>query len=111
MPGHRGTSYRATKEKVADSLICQAEKVIPNLSQHILVKEVATPATIARYTLNRGGAGMGWDQTPEEAIKPGQVTPVRQLYLVGQWTYPQGSVPGVVGSGWILANLIKEDRI
>jgi len=109
--GHRGTSYRATKEKVADSLIRQAEKVIPSLSQHILVKEVATPATIARYTLNRGGAGMGWDQTPEEAIKPGQVTPVRQLYLVGQWTYPQGSVPGVVGSGWILANLIKEDRI
>ena len=54
---------------------------------------------------------MGWDQTPEEAIKPGQVTPIRQLYLVGQWTYPQGGVPGVVGSGWILANLIKEGKI
>ena len=109
--GHRGASYRATKEKVTDSLICQAEKVIPDLSQHILVKEAATPATIARYTLNRRGAGMGWDQTPEEAIKPGQVTPIKHLYPVGQWTYPQGSVPGVVGSGWILDNLIKESRI
>ena len=109
--GSRGASYRATKERVAESLIRRAEKVIPRLSKHILVKEVATPATIARYTLNRGGASMGWDQTPEDAIKPGQVTPIRQLYLVGQWTYPQGSVPGVVGSGWILANLINEGRI
>lgn len=33
---------------------------------------------------------MGWDQTPEEAMKPAQVTPLRGLYLMGQWTYPQG---------------------
>lgn len=108
---HRGSSYRTTKERVAESLISRAEKVIPGLSQHILVKEAATPVTIARYTLNRGGASMGWDQTPEEALKPAQITPIRQLYLVGQWTYPQGGVPGVVGSGWILANLIKEGKI
>ena len=76
-----------------------------------MVKEAATPVTIARYTLNRGGSAMGWDQTPEEAMKPGQVTPVKNLFLVGQWTYPQGSVPGVVGSGWILANLMKEGKM
>ena len=44
-------------------------------------------------------------------MKPGQVTPIRQLYLAGQWTYPQGGVPGVVASGWILANLIKDNRV
>jgi phytoene dehydrogenase-like protein len=109
--GRRGASYRATKEKATDSLIRRAEEVIPGLSRHILVKEVATPATIARYTLSRGGAGMGWDQTPEEMIKPSQVTPVKNLYLVGQWTYPQASIPGVVGSGWILANLIRDNKI
>jgi len=54
---------------------------------------------------------MGWDQTPEEAMKPGQVTPVKNLFLVGQWTYPQGGIPAVVGSGWILANLIKEAKV
>ena len=53
----------------------------------------------------------GCDEAPEEPMKPAQVTPVQGLYLVGQWTYPQGGVPGVVGSGWILANLIKEGRI
>lgn len=109
--GRRGSSYRTTKERVAEGLIGRAEKIIPGLSQHIVVKEAATPVTISRYTLNRGGASMGWDQTPEEALKPAQITPIRQLYLVGQWTYPQGGVPGVVGSGWILADLIKEGRI
>jgi len=50
-----------------------------------------------RYTLNGGGASMGWDRMPEEAMKPAQVTPVWQSYLVGQWTYPQGGVPDVAG--------------
>jgi phytoene dehydrogenase-like protein len=70
---YRGSTYRTTKERIAKSLIGRAEKVIPGLSQHIVVKEAATPVTIARYTLNRGGASMGWDQTPEEATKPAQV--------------------------------------
>jgi len=44
--GYRGSSYRTTKERVAESLIRQAEKVIPALSQHIVVKEAATPVTM-----------------------------------------------------------------
>ena len=60
--GSRGESYRAMKERVAESLIRQAERVTPSLSQHIVVKDAATPVTIARYTLNRGGATLHYQQ-------------------------------------------------
>jgi len=43
--------YRAEKEKWADFLIGIAEKYfIPNLKKHIVVKDIATPATYARFS-------------------------------------------------------------
>ncbi|MBE0675761.1 MAG: NAD(P)/FAD-dependent oxidoreductase [Bacteroidales bacterium] len=43
--------YRAEKEKWADFLISIAEKYfIPNLTKHIVVKEISTPATYARFS-------------------------------------------------------------
>lgn len=43
--------YRAEKEKWADFLISIAEKYfIPNLKKHIVVKDIATPATYARFS-------------------------------------------------------------
>jgi len=44
-------SYRAKKEKWADFLIDIAEKYfIPGLKEHIVVKDIATPATYSRYS-------------------------------------------------------------
>jgi phytoene dehydrogenase-like protein len=43
--------YRAEKEKWADFLINIAEKYfIPDLKKHIVVKDIATPATYSRYS-------------------------------------------------------------
>ncbi len=43
--------YRAEKEKWADFLIDIAEKYfIPDLKKHIVVKDISTPATYARYS-------------------------------------------------------------
>lgn len=43
--------YREEKEKWADFLIGIAEKYfIPGLSEHIVVKDISTPATYARYS-------------------------------------------------------------
>ncbi len=43
--------YKAEKEKWGDFFIGLAEKyMIPNLSKHIVVKDISTPATYARYS-------------------------------------------------------------
>ncbi|VUT26412.1 MAG: hypothetical protein MASP_01491 [Candidatus Methanolliviera sp. GoM_asphalt] len=101
--GERGEEYRKLKEEVADHLIKTAENVIPGLSEHIVCKDIATPLTYERYTLNSKGSMMGWDPTPENMRKMfkmrKQDTPIKNLYQVGHWTFPGGGVPTVMISG------------
>jgi phytoene desaturase len=96
----KGKSWREEKNRVTGMLISKAEKLIPGLSEHILVRDSATPLTYERYTLNSLGAAMGWAFTPEMFMKRlEQRTPVPNLYLAGHWTTPGGGVPAVALSG------------
>jgi phytoene desaturase len=95
-------AYRKEKERMAEMLIRQAERVLlPGLSQAIEVKEIATPLTNVRYTGNYRGAINGWDQTVDnsEPRRLPHATPVRNLYLSGAWTAPGGGYTGVLISG------------
>jgi len=95
-------AYRQEKERMADLLIRQAERVLlPGLTSAIEVKEIATPLTNARYTGNYRGAIYGWDQTLDNSNphRLGHTTPVGNLYLSGAWTSPGGGYGGVLASG------------
>ncbi len=103
----RGTEkYRRKKEKLAEMLIRKAEKVIPGLSRHIVVKEVATPKTFERYTSMPQGAIYAFDQSVDTK-RPYFKTPIGGLYLVGASTFPGGGVEAAVISGIICANEIS----
>jgi prolycopene isomerase len=110
--GKRGEEYRKLKEQVADQLIASAENVIPGLSKRIVYKDVATPLTYERYTLNYQGSIMGWLSTPENIAWIygwGQRTPIENLYQAGHWTLPGGGIPTVIFSGKTAAQLILKD--
>jgi len=94
--------YRAEKERMADLLILQAEKtVLPGLSKAIEVKEIGTPLTNVQYTGNYRGAIYGWDQTLDNsgARRLPHVTPIKNLYLSGAWTFPGHGYGAVIPSG------------
>ncbi len=98
----RKDAYRAEKERMADILIDQAEKVLlPGLRKAIEVREVATPLTNIRYTANPRGAVYGWDQTLDNSgpSRFPQRTPVKNLYLSGAWTFPGHGYGAVIPSG------------
>jgi len=81
--------WKAEREKIADKIIRKAEEVIPDLSKHILVKNIATPLTLEKFTLNTEGATVGWIQTRETVFgRPQQKSPIENLYLTGHWTMP-----------------------
>lgn len=108
--GRRGREYKKLKEQVADRLIASAENVIPGLSQHIVCKDIATPLTYERYTLNTRGAIMGWDLTPQNFMKMRpQDTPIKNLYQAGHWVFPGGGIPAVIPSGRLAAELILKE--
>lgn len=105
-------AYRAEKERLADVLIKKAEeKLLPGLSKAIEVKEIGTPLTNVRYTLNYRGAVYGWDQTLDNSMprRLPQKTPIKNLYLAGAWTQPGHGYTAVIPSGLqCFAEIMKE---
>ena len=95
--------YLEKKMRFADMLIKKAEKTIPNLSQHIVVKDAATPKTFERYTYMPEGAIYAFDQSIG-VKRPYFKTPIKGLYLASASTFPGAGIEAVVISGMICAN-------
>ncbi|NPD90358.1 MAG: NAD(P)/FAD-dependent oxidoreductase [Asgard group archaeon] len=78
--GKRNSQYHEIKEAFADKLIKLAEKVIPNLTQRIKVKEIATPLTYERYIQTTEGSWYG-PQTDQKL--PSFKSPLKRLFFAG----------------------------
>ena len=72
--------YHDLKEVFADKLIKLAEKAIPNITQKIKVKEIATPLTYERYLQTTQGAWYG-PQTDQKL--PSFKSPLKRLLFAG----------------------------
>ncbi|MBS5933911.1 MAG: NAD(P)/FAD-dependent oxidoreductase [Clostridiales bacterium] len=109
--------YKKIKEEVKDKLINRAAKILgDDFKKSIKVQEIATPLSFERYTnVEKGGvmgwSNMGWKVSPKMTYIPYE-TPVKDLYLTGQFTFPSGGIPGVLSSGYYLAcELLEKDNI
>jgi len=103
--------WESKKEYFAESLIKNAEKIMPGLSKKIIFKEIATPSTLHKYTLNMNGALHGWQATLSQVEDPfiSQESPIKGLYLAGHWVTQkvgQGGIAMVSYSGRNVARLI-----
>lgn len=95
----RGDRYRDTKRVFGDALVKRVEESLaPGLRQHIAHMDIATPVTYHRFTGNRGGAIMGFRPTASNIRSrvAGYRTPVRNLFVGGQWAELGGGVPNTV---------------
>ena len=100
--------WKVNKKRLIDFLIKKAERCIPNLQQHVVFKDAATPNTLYKWTLNYQGAAYGWAEIPSQfAISEfSQSTPIKNLYLTGHWTTLVQGIPGVTYLGRSTANII-----
>jgi len=107
--GKRTKPYKELKQKVGNELIATAEKIIPNLSKHIVVRDEATPLTMERYTLNAEGATTGWGEAFHKGFLSGSITtPIKNLFTVGHWSFSSGGVPTAMLTGKKAAEAILE---
>ena len=109
-PERNTKEYLERKREITRILIKKAEKVIPNLSRHIIVLDAATPKTLEKYTSMPGGAIYAFNQSIETK-RPSFKTPIKGLYLANASTFPGGGIEAVVISGIICANDIRNWRI
>ena len=103
--------YEAEKKRVAAQVIAVFEKRFPKAKGKIKVVDVATPATIIRYTGNWRGSMEGWLMTPATGIKqlPAVLPGLKDFYMVGQWISPGGGLPAGLLTGRGIAKMIAKD--
>ena len=110
----RNRDYRDLKASISKQLINIAEEIIPNLRNHIVSEDVATPLTYERYTSNSEGASAGWNWNPRYGLRTNYSsrfgslkTPIRNLLTCGHWCLTPGSVPSSMITGKTVAEIIK----
>jgi len=106
--------WHNNKGKFIDGFIARLTDIIPGLSEHMLYKDAATPATLLRYTSNYRGAAYGWESTVDQFADPDFRRPpfIRNLYLTGHWSTQGLGIPGVAYLGYDTAStLLKRQKI
>jgi len=98
------------EKRAVDLMVRRVEKVIPDLSQHIVYQELWSPLTVDKYTLSGQDASIGWALSPQQAgpKRLAQQTPIKNLLLSGHWTRPALGVMSTVISGLQAAKTILE---
>ncbi|MDD5668900.1 MAG: NAD(P)-binding protein [Candidatus Omnitrophica bacterium] len=88
------------RNNYSDIIIKKIEKKIIKSSLNIEVKEICTPITLFRETLNFQGAAYGWSSVPSRL---GSLTKFQSafdnLFLTGHWSSAFYGVPGVAFLG------------
>jgi phytoene dehydrogenase-like protein len=98
----RSAEYETRKTALGDRLIAAAEKVIPELSRHIVYRTDASPVTYARYDLTSAGAIYGMSR---QGRLKGAKSPVPCLAVAGSATAGPG-VEAAVISGALAADAL-----
>jgi all-trans-retinol 13,14-reductase len=115
----RSEAYLAFKDRLTSKMINTLEKVIPGVSEHIIMKELGTPITNQFYINSTNGSVYGTEKTLNQigpfAFKP--KSEIKNLFLCGASISSHGiagaSYSGVQTAGEILYlkqyDLIKAD--
>jgi phytoene dehydrogenase-like protein len=103
--------YRHIKEEFSQKILQQLEaRLVPDLKNHLLFWEAATPLTLERYTGNEMGAMYGLASTPLQIgnFRPPHQSPIPGLFQVGHYTRPSHGIVGASLSGLFAARSILQ---
>jgi phytoene dehydrogenase-like protein len=107
--------WEENRERICENIIKRSEEIIPGLATNIIVKEVASPVTLEKYTVNLQGSIRGWAPLPSQITRKFvlEKTPIKNLYLGSHWSvrYAPGGVSMAMTSGYNTAKLILKERI
>jgi phytoene dehydrogenase-like protein len=100
--------YNEAKDDLARQVIDAVDAQFGDIKGKVEVVDVATPATVIRYTGNWHGSYEGFLPNPKSLMGqlPVQVPGLSGFYMVGQWVSPGGGLPPAGIEGRKLARLV-----
>jgi phytoene dehydrogenase-like protein len=109
-----GDDWDRRREQWIDDAIRTIEKyVVPDLSEHVVYRDMATPRDLERMLLSPGGAvyGIQTDLSHMAMFRPSNKSKsIDNLYLAGASTHPGGGVCTVIAGGIITGSMIVRDN-
>lgn len=96
VPHDTGIDWAAKKAELIGTMLKKSSRIVPGLEHGIVHCDGATPATLERFTCNRGGAAYGWEQVPS---LPRARHGIPNLFLAGHWSESGGGVLAAACSG------------
>jgi len=106
--------YESDKKRISDEVSRVFEGEFPDAKGKIEVVDVASPATVIRYTGNWKGSFEGWLMTPATGIRqlPAILPGLKDFYMVGQWISPGGGLPsGLMTARAVSRRVCRDNRI
>lgn len=109
-----GDHWDRYKDKYLDHCLDTIERyMIPDIKEHVVYRDMATPIDLERMLLHPGGSvyGIQTDLSHMAMFRPGNRSKcIKNLYLAGASAHPGGGVPTVIAGGIITGELIKKDN-
>jgi phytoene dehydrogenase-like protein len=106
--------YQAEKARVGAEVVDAIDSFLGDIKSNVEVIDVATPATVIRYTHNWKGSFEGFLPTGKNMMSNGlgnSIPGLKNFYMVGQWVHPGGGLPPCGMDGLAIAQkLCKEDH-
>ncbi len=98
---HSNPDYQSLKQRLTDVLVEGAEQVIPDIRDHIVWKEAATPISQEHFTFSTGGTSYGIDLAIDQfgPNRPSPETEIDGLFLAGASTIFGHGISGVMRGG------------
>ncbi|MGI9591326.1 MAG: phytoene desaturase family protein [Myxococcota bacterium] len=110
---HRDPEYRRRKQAVTEHLIEGALPLIPDLKEHIVWQEAATPVSQERFTRSTGGTSYGIEMSCSQSgpLRVGPRTEIEGLFLCGASTPSGPGIAGVLRGGVAAAGEVLESDL
>ncbi len=105
---HRDAEYRKRKAELVEQLVDTSQQIIPDLREHIVWKEAATPISQERFTRSTGGTSYGIEMSCSQTgpLRVGPSTEIEGLFLCGASTPSGPGVAGVIRGGLVTAGQV-----
>lgn len=107
-------SYNDEKDRIATRIIDEIENLYPEIKGTIEMKDVATPLTFHRYCNAYKGAYMSFTSLPNVVSEnhKGTIEGIENMYLAGQWVFPDGGLPmAAVAGKFAIQRICKKEKI
>lgn len=93
--------YKAEKKRLADILARELQQLYPETEGRVEMTDVCTPTTFNRYCGAYKGAYMSFLATANTSVEnySGIIDGISNLYLAGQFIYPDGGLPQALVAG------------